>query len=662
MFGVKKTLTISGDRSSKSGMLDYKEASNSHSYDDSKFIYYAKTEEFISQLEIYVKPTNCQNKKVLIVIKSEEDFKDLIFQIEQNLKSISEFKNIAGLKVQNIYKIQNESKLILPTDGPIYEYLKSGDIIYCDVISDEFWIKTYFKIATYNYKKIIKLEYKFQKKTKFKQIKLILLKAGIGIFWEELKKNYIDNSFNYFVKQIKFNNNRRKKSQAGFELINFNKRLKYLDASVEIFVNLQFGYFEELIHEQLTLMRLNKNDHNYLRLNEYCNLAFEELLSSTKFESELAAIKDISKEFLKSQNNDLNTSFLFYNIKRTETVDEYMYNLINTSNSYEPEIEEDEEEDENDFGEDASFGKFYSDDPSKFFGNITGIKKTKKNYIKKYFDANMIIVAPFLFNEIKEKKKELKDDKLDSRDNMIFRTFAHQKLKANRDKREKIDINNDINNFFISPLSLENDKNNILKEDDQNDLLYNENDNDNNNNNIFNNDIIKNNLYLDEGNNDNENDDKINGDNYNKIFGFTLDDQSTKDKHKRYTVKLKIDDAMSHTSKKSIFSIMRLSKQSNCCNDLYNCFSQVEFLDNLKQNYKNYISKKVLEKIIIPESRDYENIDKDFLNFLKKKESEEEESLIVKNKKLIIFLCIFFIYYILILITTNFDIISIFIL
>ena len=118
---------------------------------------------------------------------------------------------------------------------------------------------------------------------------------------------------------------------------------------------------------------------------------------------------------------------------------------------------------------------------------------------------------------------------------------------------------------------------------------------------------------------------------------------------------------MSHTSKKTIFSIMRLSRPSNCCNDLYNCFSQAEFLDNLKKNYKYYISKKVLEKIIIPESRDYENIDKDFLNFLKKKESEEEESLIVKNKKLIIFLCIFFIYYILILITTNLDLLNIFI-
>jgi hypothetical protein len=164
MFGIKKALTISPDISSKSGLLDFKEATNSHSENDSKFIYYAKSEEFISQLEIYVKPNNYPNKKILIVIKSEEDFTELNSKIEQNLRTNSEFKNINGLKVENLYKIQNESKIILPTDGPIYEYLKSGDIIYCDITSDEFWIKTYFKITTYNYKKIIKLEYKFQKK------------------------------------------------------------------------------------------------------------------------------------------------------------------------------------------------------------------------------------------------------------------------------------------------------------------------------------------------------------------------------------------------------------------------------------------------------------------------------------------------------------------
>ena len=74
-----------------------------------------------------------------------------------------------------------------------------------------------------------------------------------------------------------------------------------------------------------------------------------------------------------------------------------------------------------------------------------------------------------------------------------------------------------------------------------------------------------------------------------------------------------------------------------------------------------YISKKVLEKIVIPESRNFENIDNDFLKFLKKKENEEENASIVRVKKLVLFLVIFFIYYLLMIVTTNYEIINLFI-
>ena len=639
MFGVKKTLTISNDKN-KSDFTD-RDISISHSGEDSKFIYYAKKEKFMSKLEIYIKPNNYPDKKVLIITKSEIDFKELYSQIKENLKSISEYKNVAGLKIENLYKEQNESRIYLPKDGKIGDYLKSGDIIYCDVTSDEFWIKTYFKIRTYEYKKIIKLEYKFQKKMKFKQIKLILLKAGIELFLDEIKNNNLDNSFNYFVKGIRFHNKKRKKTQ-GVEFVGVNKKLKYLDSKNEILVDLKFGIFEELIHEQLASMELNKNENNYLRLNEYCNLIFTELLTSKKFEPELATVQDISVEFLTSQYNDLNTPFLFYNCKRRETVDEYMYNMINITNSYEQDMDDDDEDDEFDFEGDTSFGKFYSEDPSKYFGNITSIKKTKYNKKHNKFDSNMIILAPFLFKLIKNNNinglginnYKHKDN---TNNNKIFRTFANTKEKAPGRQKQ------DLNNFFITPLSLENNGNNLLI-DDHNNLFYNDEDND---------------LILYTGNNGNNiiNDDNpIEKDPMKDIY---LLDNDVKNKDKRYTVKIK--DTVSSKSKKTIVSLMRLSKQSNCCNDLYNSFSQIEFIENLKKKYKFYISKKILEKINIPESRDYENIDKDFLIFLTKKENEEDNSLIVKNKKLIFFLIIFFIYYLLMIVTVNFELINLFI-
>ena len=646
MFGKKKVLKTSSRSISTDNDLN-----NSHSGDDSKFIYYAKSDRFISQLEIYVKPNNYPEKKVLVIINNEADFSDLYSQIKDSFKAISEFKNVAGLRVENLHKLKNEIRFNLPKSGCINGYLKSGDIIYCDIVSDEFWIKTYFKITSYNYKKVVKLEYKIQKKMKFKYIKYFLLKAGIELFWDELKKNNLDTTFNYFVKEIKFHNKKSKKAQNIFETIDFTKKLKYLDVKNEIMINLNFGIFEELVHQQLISTNFKKSEANYYRLNEYCNLAFEEILVSKKFEAELGTVKEISQDFLTSQYNDVKTPFLFYNIKKKETAEEFMYNMINMSNSYEPEVEDDEEDDAFEFEGDTSFGKFYAEDASKFFGNITSIKKTKNKYLKRHnkYDSNMIIIAPFLFKLVtKDNKKVLTNNNniiIDPKNVNVFRTFAHQNTNENKNKRQK----EDINNFFISPFSLEDDDNILKKE--QNNLLYNIDE-------INDKDCD---LILETGNNPII---------YDKIVEEPLDDES-KDKNKnkskkkskknvkRYSVNL--NDLMSQKpNRRSIFSFMRLSRASNCCNDLISSFSQIEFINNLKIKFKNYISKKVMEKIIIPESRDYENIDKDFLVFLNKKESEEDNSLIVKNKKLIIFVFIFFIYYALMIIAINIDALNMF--
>ena len=156
----KKSFTTSDN---DSGLFD-KSLNDSQSGGNSKFIYYAKTEKFITQLEIYIKPTNYPDKKIVIMTKSQVDFKDLNSQIKDAFKSISDFKNISGLRVENLFKVYNEKRTYLPKTGCISEYLKSGDIIYCDIISDEYWIKIYFNILAYQYKKVVKLEYKLKKK------------------------------------------------------------------------------------------------------------------------------------------------------------------------------------------------------------------------------------------------------------------------------------------------------------------------------------------------------------------------------------------------------------------------------------------------------------------------------------------------------------------
>ena len=619
MFGIKKSFTASNDSSKN---IDNQNIS--YSGGNSKFLYYTDSEEFISQLEIYIKPINYPDKKVVIMAKSEVDFKKLNTQIKESFKLLPDFKNVSGIKVEKLYKIKKEKKVYLPKTGYINEYLESGDIIYCNIISDEFWVKTYFKIESYKYKKFVQTEYKIQKTMKFKQLKLILLKAGIEIFKEELLKNSSNlNSFNYFVKNVEFHNKKNKKFH-GIDVKN-KSIIKYIDNNDEILVNLKLGIFEELIHEQLITMDLKKNEENYYRFNEYCNLNFEELSSSQKFEPEFDTIQDISREFLTSQYNDINTPFLFYNLRKNyEVINENINNMINLPNDNEFDFE-DNKEDEKELGDVISFRKFYSEDANKYFGDITSIKKKKSKNNKNNYDSKMIILAPFLFKLANVNKPG--SSNRDNRNSKIFHTFSHQSQSGNQKN------NNDLNNFFLDPVRLE--LGNILFNDDSI-----------NDNNINDNKLNCNNLNI-----------KNKDETLKEIF--LIDDESVKKSKTKKT--MKYNDMQSFQSKGSIFSLMRLSKQSNCCNDLYNYFSQIEFLENLKIKCKYYISKKELEKIVIPESRNFENIDKDFLTFLKKKEDEEENSSVVRVKKLVLFLVIFFIYYLLMIVSTNYEIVNLFI-
>ena len=343
MFGIKKTINLSNNNDFETT----NQSSNNNSNDDSKYIYYEqnnKNDLFISQLEIYINPNNYPNQKVLVMVKKDVNFEDLYKQIEQNFKSRPEFKTISNLRIKNYTKIEGEQRIKLPERGNIEEYLKSGDIIYCDILSEEEWIKTYFKFETKDFKKAHKLEYKILKKLSFKMIKIILLKAGLSLFYEELKNNNLDNTFNYYLKDITFY--RKKKKQK-------NVMEKGREYRLEIFIIMNFEIFEELIHEQLILNNIDKNNSIYFRFNEYSNLNFEELMASNKFLPELEAIKDISKQFLTSQFNDIKTPFLFFNPKNPEIFENFFFSYDDNLTS-EMDLKE-IEDDSNFFSEDKSF-------------------------------------------------------------------------------------------------------------------------------------------------------------------------------------------------------------------------------------------------------------------------------------------------------------------
>ena len=614
MFGVRKSINLTDNAASEVNVSS-KKTDNKESGDDSKYIYYTESEsddKFISQLEIYIKPNNYPDKKILIIAKKGINFEDLYRQIEENFKSISEFKTISNLSIKHYSKSIGEERIKLPLTGPVEKYLKSGDIIFCDILSEEIWMGTFFKLEVNNFRKVLKVEYKIPKRLNFKHIKFILLKAGISLFYEEIKNNNLDNSFNYYLKDILFNKKKKKilKNE-------FGKEYKY-----EVFVNMHFEIFEELIHEQLQTNELKKTEKNYFRFNEYSNFSFEELISSEKFAPELNAIKDISREFLTSQYNDIKTTFAFYNPKIPETFESFIISEDVSSMSELAELSEENE---------AS--NFISEDSDiSIVGENKLINSTSSSSIKSKYkpDANLIIIATFLYN-IESRSSSFSSLKEDINFNNNINNNNNDVLITNSELDMSMDdnkLNNSMQklNFNDNPL-----KDSLIHHKNANKSLL----------------ISDKGIKMDESNQDLV----IKRDVVNENIIF-LDEDSLEENKKKKKKK--------HKSKKKEYQVLikEFNQENDCSGDLYDLFNQRTFLEKVKLNYKLIYNKKLIERLRVPESRNIEDVDRNFFKFLLQRDKKKRLSIFKYHKKLIAFLIIALLYFLVVIVCINIDLFS----
>ena len=313
MFGIRHSnldVNTNFDFGSKKDDLNI-----TNDQESTKFIFFSNKNKFTSRIEIYIQVKN-YNKKILIIVDIESSFTELKETITNNLKSYPEFKNINKITPEGLYKIVNNNYRELPEEGQIKDYVNSGDILYCNLFTDEFWIKTYFNIKSHDFKVMVKTEYKLKKKMKYKKFKLMLMKGGIQFFIDNIKNTeFID--FNYYLKLFEF---KIKKHKMIVTHNNYNKKKnkmpidKIINNRSEIIVKLNFGIFEKLIHKNIKVSK--SENRNRLRLNEYTDLSFEELMTDNRFIPEYSAIKKIADNFLENQKENNNPNFLFYSKKK----------------------------------------------------------------------------------------------------------------------------------------------------------------------------------------------------------------------------------------------------------------------------------------------------------------------------------------------------------
>jgi len=174
-----------------------------------KFYDYDKPQDKI-ELQAYL---NCNNAyKVIVILNSgkETTIEYLCIKIAEQMENFQEFENLEGLKAVNLSKKTEKGIVKLPISGEIDNFINDGDIVYCDLNTDEYWVKTTIKMNSGSSLLLINLDIKFRLDTIIKKLRFLLMKLGIN-FWIDTASqvkdynHYIFTSLNF--KTLKSKNN-----------------------------------------------------------------------------------------------------------------------------------------------------------------------------------------------------------------------------------------------------------------------------------------------------------------------------------------------------------------------------------------------------------------------------------------------------------------------
>ena len=321
MFGKSTKITTAANISEEH-QIQQKSSSESIDEFNPNFIFYNdNNNKFSHQVEIYAIPNNIKNKKGLVVVSHKCTISFLCLKIAEEFESYPEFKNLSSLKVSNLTKKTTKNEEIqLPKEGSIQDCIKTGDIIYCDVSSQEYWIKVIFKLHSLVLRKVIKLDYKISKLISFRYLKAILLKNGCNIFIEQVNPAPINEQFTYYIENIIFKINDKEQYNFNDEHKDREKVDTMFNYESEIIVSIKFGIFEELIHNEIRNFDLPNLNANHLRFNEFKETDFDEFISMKKFEPERQKIRQIGQTYIKKQLNC--DKFLFFYKIEERNIDE----------------------------------------------------------------------------------------------------------------------------------------------------------------------------------------------------------------------------------------------------------------------------------------------------------------------------------------------------
>ena len=322
MFGKKKEITqkfiskseeeIDGD--SSNSLKKGKTKNSGQDSADNNFIFYGSDNKFAKQLEIYATLKEYSNliqdsknkKLILTIVDSNSPMEYLSYKIRESFAQYPEYQDLEGLTAKNLTKMDEEKNL--PTEGKVGDFLRNGDIIYLDLVSNEVWIKINISMTNTinkNIKLNVSMDVKIKNECTFRELRNKLLKYGIMCFLNKYNK---ENNFHYVVSKFSLSHivhgDIDENKLKTIENMRIKQLFKFKDKmNLEIhFYPLELILFKSL--KNITKPKKEKSSRKKYAWERFKALRFKELLSNPIYIKE----KDYLFYYIKNLFKDKNFS------------------------------------------------------------------------------------------------------------------------------------------------------------------------------------------------------------------------------------------------------------------------------------------------------------------------------------------------------------------
>ena len=296
MFGKKQ----------KSNLTDIQNENTQYLHSPTnKFIFYNSEEQFQQKIEFYSILSSNPSKKLLTIIDTNSSLEYLQIKMAETFEQFPEYKNLDGLKAINIYKTKiDQTKIVLPvaSNSDVNQYITNGDFVYCDLISDEYWLQCYVHMKTKhdNLYNAFKFQMKVKKKMPFHSVKSFIMKIALDQ-WSDfiIKYNKKERTIpkTYYVYQVLYSSNDNKNLKDNStvnDLFNFNSEIK---------CNITFISFEDHLFLLLQKSDLIPRYNTQLKWIEFKELTFYLFERSSKYKTEYKWIRMFIRKMLSLHKN-----------------------------------------------------------------------------------------------------------------------------------------------------------------------------------------------------------------------------------------------------------------------------------------------------------------------------------------------------------------------